>query len=86
MGAITVGELGTDPKSAIARIESGETLQIMRNGRSIAEMRPGGRLRIPVRDSEWHAAVARLKVLVDQGMDLGGEKITHEDKYGDAEP
>ena len=82
MGAITIGEFSSDAEQVMARVEAGETLNIVRDGRTVAELRPKGRLKVPVRDAEWHAAVARLKVLMDEGMDLGGEKITYEDKYG----
>lgn len=83
MGAITVGEFSTDARRAVERVEAGEILQITRDGRAIAELRPSRRIVFPARDAAWHAAVARLRVLMDEGMDLGGERITYEDKYGE---
>lgn len=81
MGVITVRELNANISKAIARVEAGEVLDIQKNGKVVAEMRP----KRPVRDAEWHAAYQRMMARVEKGMDLGGGRVTYEDKYGDAD-
>ncbi len=82
MAVLSVRELNSNISKAIARVEAGETLDITKNGKVIAEIRPKG----PVRDAAWwetyHRMVARMK---EGGFPLGPDKITEEDKYGDAD-
>ena len=83
MGVITIREFSANAERAIARVEAGETLDIVRDGRSVAELRPKKRVHVPVRDPQWHARLAELSALLNSGMDLGIDKVTYEDKYGD---
>lgn len=80
MGIMTIRELNANVSEAIARVEGGETLDITRYGKVVAELRPK-----PIaRDAAWYAAVARVDATLEKGLDLGGGPLTEADKYGDA--
>ena len=81
MGAISVRELNANISKVLARVEAGEMLDITRNSKVIAELRPKGR----VRDAAWWKAY-------DEGVALLRKKrpgkigiISQDDKYGDAD-
>jgi antitoxin (DNA-binding transcriptional repressor) of toxin-antitoxin stability system len=77
---MSVRELNASVSRAIALVESGETIDITKHGRVVAEIRP----KRPARDAEWFAARDRLLKLMKAGLPLGG-KATYEDRYGDAD-
>lgn len=79
---MTIRELNSNVSLAITRVEAGETLDITRRGKVVAEIRR----KAIVRDAKWHAAYDRMLVMLDKGADLGGGRLTEEDKYGDATP
>jgi antitoxin (DNA-binding transcriptional repressor) of toxin-antitoxin stability system len=81
MGALSVRELNSNISKALARVEAGETLDITRNGRIVAEIRPK---RI-IRDEAWWKNYREMVDAMKVGLPLGIEKITEDDKYGDAE-
>jgi antitoxin (DNA-binding transcriptional repressor) of toxin-antitoxin stability system len=81
MGALSVRELNSNISKALARVEAGETLDITRNGRIVAEIRPK---RI-IRDVAWWKNYREMVDAMKVGLPLGIEKITEDDKYGDAE-
>ena len=81
MGALSVRELNSNISKALARVESGETLDITRNGKVIAELRP----KPPVRDAEWWKAYKESVEFLSKGLPLKVGKITEDDKYGDAD-
>lgn len=80
MGIMTVRELNANVSQAIARVEKGETLDISKHGKIVAEMRP----KAPVRDAAWNERYGRMLALLEKGADLGGGPLTEEDRYGDA--
>jgi antitoxin (DNA-binding transcriptional repressor) of toxin-antitoxin stability system len=80
MGAMSVRELNSNISKAIARVEAGETLDILKNGRVVAELRP----KRPVRDAAWQRAYDESVEFLKRGLPLGIGKVTPEDKYGDA--
>lgn len=80
MGELSIRELNSNISKALARVEAGETIDITRNGKAIAELRP----KRPVRDAAWWQAWRETKALLDQGLPINAGKITEEDKYGDA--
>ncbi len=82
MGVITIGEFSSDAARAVARVEAGETLQITRDGRPVAVLRPP--LVAPIRDAQWHQARAELDSLMAKGFGPSTGKVTYDDKYGDA--
>lgn len=81
MGIMTIRELNANVSQAIARVEKGETLDISKHGKIVAEMRP----KRPVRDAAWHDRYDRMLALMEKGADLGGGPLTMEDRYGDAQ-
>ncbi|HEY5721514.1 MAG TPA: hypothetical protein VIT45_04245 [Allosphingosinicella sp.] len=80
MSVLSVRELNANISKALARVEAGETLEIAKNGRVIAELRPKTR----VRDAAWQKAFDETAGFLAAGLPLGIGKITSEDKYGDA--
>ena len=80
MGALSVRELNSNISRALARVEAGETLDILRNGKVIAELRP----KPPVRNAEWRKAYKESVEILRKGFSGKIGKITEEDKYGDA--
>lgn len=81
MSILSVRELNANISKALARVEAGEILDISRNGRVIAELRP----KRPVRDAAWRKAHKESIEFLRQGLPLNVGKITEEDKYGDAD-
>ena len=80
MGVMSIREFNSNISKAIARVEAGETLDITRNGKVIAELRPKG----PVRDAAWLQTIRDSDAFLARGLPLHAGKITEEDKYGDA--
>ncbi len=81
MGTLSIRELNSNISKALARVESGETLDITRNGKVIAELRPKRR----VRDAEWWKAYHETVEVLSKGFPIGAGRITEEDKYGDTD-
>lgn len=81
MGALSIRELNSNISKALARVEAGETLDITRNGKVIAEIRP----KRPVRDEKWWQTYREMVAAMEQGIPGKIGTITEEDKYGDAE-
>jgi len=79
MGRLSVRELNANISKALARVEAGEVLDISRNGKVIAELRP----KAPSRDAAWQKAYEESVALLRRGLPLGIGKVTSEDKYGD---
>jgi antitoxin (DNA-binding transcriptional repressor) of toxin-antitoxin stability system len=79
MTVMSVRELNTNISRALARVEAGEVIEIARNGKIIAELRPKG----IVRDAAWWEAYERSIEFMKKGLPLGIGKLTEEDKYGD---
>lgn len=80
MGVISVREFNANISKVLARVEAGETLDISRNGKVIAELRP----KPPVRDAAWRKAHKESVAFLSKGLPLNAGKITEADKYGDA--
>ncbi|MGI8930936.1 MAG: type II toxin-antitoxin system Phd/YefM family antitoxin [Sphingomicrobium sp.] len=80
MGALSIRELNANISKALSRVEAGETLDITRNGKVIAELRP----KRPVRDAAWWKAYDESVAMMRKGFPGKIGKITEEDKYGDA--
>lgn len=61
-------------------MEAGETLDITKNGKIIAELRP----KRPIRDEAYWQARRATEKRLSKGLPLNVGNITEEDKYGDA--
>ena len=81
MGVVTVRELNNNISKTLARVAAGETLDIMRNGKVIAELRP----KSAVRDAKWRKAYLESRDVLEKGFPIGAGTITEDDKYGDAD-
>ena len=79
MNAITVRELNANISKAIARVEAGETLEIMKNGRIVAELRP----RSLERSDAWRKAHKDSIAFMKDGLELGLGRVDPSDKYDD---
>ena len=80
MSALTVRELNSNISKALARVEAGETIDILRNGKVVAEIRP----KDDKSTAEWRKAYRESVELLRRGLAGRVERITDEDKYGDA--
>ena len=80
MGAVSIREFNANISKVIARVEAGETLDITRNGKAIAELRP----KRPVRDAAWWEAYDKSVAMMRKGIPIAIGKVTEADKYGDA--
>lgn len=80
MGAMTIRELNANISKAISMVEAGETLDILKNGKIVAELRPKPRRA----DAAWTRANEESTAFLREGIDLGIDKVSAEDKYGDA--
>ena len=80
MGVMSVRAFNASVSKAIAMVEAGETIEITKRGKVVAELRP----KRPVRDAAWMKAREEMLTIMGRGIDLGGGPITPEDKYGDA--
>ena len=80
MTVLSVRELNANISKALARVEAGEVLDISRNGKVIAELRP----KRPVRDAAWQKAHDESIAFLRRGLPLNVGKVTEDDKYGDA--
>ena len=79
MVALSIRELNANISKVLARVEAGETLDITRNGKVIAELRPKRR----VRDAAWWKAYDESVAMMRKGIPVSIGKVTAEDKYGD---
>jgi prevent-host-death family protein len=80
VATISIRELNSNISKALARVEAGETLEVTRNGKPIADIRP----KRPLRDEKFWQAHEESKVLLLKGFPGKVGRITEEDKYGDA--
>lgn len=81
MGMMSVRELNANISKALALVEAGETLDITRNGKVVAELRP----KPLVRDDAWWCLHDASMAFLEQGLPLGIGRITAKDKYGNAD-
>jgi prevent-host-death family protein len=70
VGILSVREFNANVSKALARVEAGETIEITRNGKVIAELTPKRRKRSD--DPKWRENFDRLLELLDEGLPLGG--------------
>jgi antitoxin (DNA-binding transcriptional repressor) of toxin-antitoxin stability system len=79
MAVLSVRELNGNISKALARVEAGETLDITRNGKVIAELRPkqGTRQDDPAWRAQFEATMAEL----DAGVPFG-RTFSHDERNG----
>ena len=77
MGALSIREFNSNVSKALARVAAGETVEIMRNGKVFAEIRPKVAKRSD--DPEWREKMTRLQGLMKKGVPMGG-RASYEDR------
>ncbi len=80
MGVMTIAKFRLHPEDALRRVEAGETVQITRDARVVAELRPKAELR------DRDAARRRVSEILGAGLHLGGGPVSVEDRHGDPTP
>jgi prevent-host-death family protein len=83
MAALSIRELNANISKVIERVEAGEVVNVSRNGRVVAEIRP--KIVRPVRDGRYWKARKEIERLLNEGLPLNIGKATLEDRYGDAD-
>ncbi|HKX22102.1 MAG TPA: hypothetical protein VJM81_02380 [Rhizorhapis sp.] len=66
MGVMSIREFNANVSAAFAKVEAGETLEITRNGKVIAEVRPKRKSRMD--DPEFRAAREKLLKHLETGI------------------
>jgi len=80
MGVLSIREFNANVSKVIARVEAGETIHLTKHGRPIARIEPEQRSRPERGTPEWQAAYDQMVALMNKGINLGGQKITYEDR------
>ena len=80
MGLMSVRELNANVSRAIAAVVAGETLEITRNGKIVAELRPKPRALLD--DPERRAAYERLAAGLADGIAGMQGPVTYEERTG----
>ncbi|HEX8366430.1 MAG TPA: type II toxin-antitoxin system prevent-host-death family antitoxin [Allosphingosinicella sp.] len=83
MAALSIRELNANISKVIERVEGGEVVDVSRNGRVVAEIRP--KIVRPVRDARYWKARKEMERLLTEGLPLNIGKASIEDRYGDAD-
>lgn len=79
MATLSVRELNSNISKALARVEAGETLEITRNGKVVAELRAKKVDRKA--DPVWRASFDALMVDVEKGVPFG-RRFDHDERTG----
>jgi antitoxin (DNA-binding transcriptional repressor) of toxin-antitoxin stability system len=80
MSAVTVRELNNNISKTLARVVAGESIDILRNGKVIAEIRPKDRRS----NDAWRKAYKESVRVLGEGLPAKIGRISEDDKYGDA--
>jgi prevent-host-death family protein len=78
---LSIRDLNANISKVIDRVEAGEVIDISRNGKVVAELRP----KRPVRDAAWWKARREMEESLKSAFLSGIGKISEEDRYGDAD-
>lgn len=81
MPVVSVRELNANISKALARVEAGETLDIAKNGKIFAEIRP----KLRQTNDAWRKAYKQSVQFLRRGLDLNVGRVTEADKYGDVD-
>jgi prevent-host-death family protein len=80
MGVMSIREFNANSSKAIARAEAGEVIDITRNGKPVAELRPKRKNRMD--DPEWRAAYERMLERMKTGIPGLHGPATYEERTG----
>lgn len=80
MTALSIRELNQNMSKAIARAEAGEVIDITRNGKVVAEMRPKRTSKLD--DPEYRAKYAAMMALMREGLPGLKGPASYEERTG----
>lgn len=80
MGVMSIREFNANTSKAIARAEAGEVIEITRNGKSVAELRPKRKDRMD--DPEVKSARERMLERMERGIPGLKGPATYEERTG----
>lgn len=80
MGVMSIRELNANTSKALAKVEAGEVLDITKNGRVIAEIRPKRKNRMD--DPKFRAAYERMSERMERGIPCLKGPATYEERTG----
>jgi antitoxin (DNA-binding transcriptional repressor) of toxin-antitoxin stability system len=80
MGVMSIREFNKNTSAAFAKVEAGETLDITKNGKVIAEVRPKRANRMD--DPEYRAKYEKMLALMREGIPGLKGPATYEERTG----
>jgi antitoxin (DNA-binding transcriptional repressor) of toxin-antitoxin stability system len=80
MGVMTIREFNANVAAAFAKVEAGETIEVTRDGKVIAELRPKAKGRLD--DPEFRAAYQRMVDGFRTGLPGLTSPATYEERTG----
>ena len=80
MGVMSIREFNANVSKAIAKVEAGETLEITKNGKVIAELRPKRANRMD--DPEYRAKYEKMLAGMREGIPGLSGPATYEERTG----
>jgi antitoxin (DNA-binding transcriptional repressor) of toxin-antitoxin stability system len=80
MGVMSIREFNANTSKAFAKVEAGEVIEVTRNGKVIAEVRPKRANRMD--DPEFRAARERLLAGMEEGIPGLKGPFTYEERTG----
>lgn len=80
MAVMSIREFNANVTKAIARAEAGEVIEITRNGKPVAELRPRRKNRMD--DPEFRAAYERMVARMKDGIPGLSGPATYEERTG----
>ncbi len=78
MGVMSIREFNKNASAAFAKVEAGETLEITKNGKVIAEVRPKKTRRMD--DPEFRAKYERMLAMMREGIPGLKGPFTYEER------
>jgi antitoxin (DNA-binding transcriptional repressor) of toxin-antitoxin stability system len=80
MGVMSIREFNANVSKAFAKVEAGETIEVTRNGKVFAEIKPKNKNRMD--DPEFRAARERLLASMREGIPGLSGPFTYEERTG----
>jgi antitoxin (DNA-binding transcriptional repressor) of toxin-antitoxin stability system len=78
MGVMSIREFNRNVSQAFAKVEAGETIEVTRNGKVIAEIKP--KYKNKMDDPEFRAARERLLASMREGIHGLNGPLTYEER------
>lgn len=80
MGVMSIREFNANVSAALAKVEAGETIDVTRNGKVIAEIRPKRKNRMD--DPEYRARYEKMLAMMREGIPGLDGPFTYEERTG----